>query len=53
MNEQLMQEAPMVTLSELVGDANVRELLDNMQAMTRQELEDLMDSLEVLALHAY
>ncbi|MFC4099871.1 hypothetical protein [Paenibacillus xanthanilyticus] len=51
MNEQLMQESPMVMLSELVGDANVRELLHNMQAMTKQELEELRDSLELLALH--
>lgn len=53
MNELLMQETPMVTLSELVGDASVRELLNSMQAMSKQELEDLMDSLEVLALYAY
>ncbi|MFB9327357.1 hypothetical protein ACFFSY_15625 [Paenibacillus aurantiacus] len=52
MNE-MMQEAPMVTLSELVGDESVYEMLQRMQSMSKQELEDLMESLEVLALHTY
>ncbi|MBB3109792.1 hypothetical protein FHS18_001855 [Paenibacillus phyllosphaerae] len=46
-------EAPIIELSQLVGDAQIRDLFQGMKLLSKQELEELRDSLEIMALHTY